>query len=1654
MILSYFTSQKSRVVAERFCLPVLEIVMWRTCMQRVAWVSCLMSLLIWSTGMAFAQDQAGLEQGLKPYGSFEGGDFDSISMVNRGINLHIPLVSYPQRGNLHLGFYIMYQNPVYEAQQVNCLQVKPYTCTFQYIFYRAPQIQIVPDFLLIASCSLCGTGGYYQVADPDGQTHQLGQISSGNWVSLDTTGYNYNPTSAVLTDRHGIQYATTTTQNRQIYLSKVEDTNGNMITSTADPYGGDQVWTDTLGRSIDNPPPPTGPDQWTPNVTSNFSGCTGTLTTTTAVNWTIPGYNGNMIYKVCYAQVNVIATFTTCGANCTGINQSDTVIQSIVLPNGTAWTFTYNNNSYANLTQISFPTGGSISYSSTPVSFCDPVDNSHGVPSYHMALTSRGINSNDGTGTHTTSYSETGVQNNTVVTTSTDPLGNQAVHTLSSLGTYGCSYYETQTQFYQGTSTLLKTVSTTYSSSYDPYAATVMDVVPTTIVTAYPNGQQMKTMKTYDSGIALTGTGAGYSAIYGDMLTQQDDDFGNGAPGNLLRTTTNVYEFQQNSSYLNNNLLDLPATVKVQDGSGNQVSYTQYNYDESARASSGLTSSYQFDSAPITGNFRGNNTSVDRWLNSGTFTCPNGHSGGSGGYLISNKTFFDDGMLNTSADPCGNTATYAYSLTYWGALPTTVTNALSQSTTHGYDFNTGLVTSTTDPNNLTTSFTYDSMWRIYQANNPDGSQDVVTHQESTFPFTATITSQINSSQSKVETNVFDGFSRVTQHQLSSDPQGTIYTDTAYDALGRVATESNPYRTGTDATTSTGTTTYGYDALSRKIKVTYPDNSVLNTAYCGPSTLVTDPTGKWRRSRLNGLGQLVEVDEPNSPTATVNSNGCPGTGEPIWVTSYTNDALGNLTQVVQNGSHTRTFTYDSLSRLLCSSNPENSSTACPAFGGTLPSSGAVVYAYNPDGTLLNKKDARSITANYTYDALLRTTGVTYSNGDPAITYTYDQTNCLGLSACQNIGHRTSMTDGAGSEQWAYQTDSTNLRSVHQEKRTNGTLAAKTTTYYFDLAGNVTQLQYPTGRIVNYTYDAADRPSTAADSSNGITYATGWGTPPANTACTTTAVCYTPQGSEYAANLAKTSVFSGINVLESYNNRLQPNEIKATAPQTFGTAMDITYNFVDPSSTHNAGVVYGITNNLNSARTQTFTYDQLNRIVSAGTSATAGTYCWGYTFSYDPYGNLLTQAGGSSYGSCTESTMSVTADGSNHIFSPSNYDAAGNTLNDGNYTYTYDGESQLKTAGGVTYSYDGDGRRAAKVGSKLYWYGSGGEILAETDASGNVQNEYVYFGGKRIALVPHSGDKLFYIEDLLGSSRLIAKASAICYDADFTPFGSEKAYTNTCSQNYKFEGKERDTETQNDDFGAREYTWRFGRWLTSDWSSVPVAVPYANLSNPQTLNLYAMVDDDPESFADLDGHAPQQIATQPLLKPCTGVAEGQDCAPDLIAQADPDDVAFVPRNVKNDDDEIDANAETERALVPEAQPSAPTEPPYLRVIDKYPPKEVEAVRDGACSIHPELEKAVKEEEALNEVLNPLGRKTPHAEQRASEARDSDPNRQVGDANRTIREGRRFRDTETGNTVHVRGNRVVIRDSEGKQVTQFKNSRANTQKRIRSGRWEPID
>jgi RHS repeat-associated protein len=268
-------------------------------------------------------------------------------------------------------------------------------------------------------------------------------------------------------------------------------------------------------------------------------------------------------------------------------------------------------------------------------------------------------------------------------------------------------------------------------------------------------------------------------------------------------------------------------------------------------------------------------------------------------------------------------------------------------------------------------------------------------------------------------------------------------------------------------------------------------------------------------------------------------------------------------------------------------------------------------------------------------------------------------------------------------------------------------------------------------------------------------------------------------------------------------------------------------------------------------------------TTSTHATSPANCWGEAYVYDnnttsagEFGNLTNiNAASSAYTGCTQESLSVTALTNNQLSATGfSYDSSGNILTDGHNTYGFNAESEIKSAASVNYTYDGDGNRVQKSNGKIYWYGAGTEILDESDASGNFTDEYVYLGGKRIAHRVVSGNSIYYYaEDFLGTSRVITTSTGtVCYESDFYPYGGERNITNTCPQNYKFEGKERDTETNNDDFGARYYSSQFGRWLSPDWSAIPAPVPYANLTNPQTLNLYAMVSDNPETFADLDGH----------------------------------------------------------------------------------------------------------------------------------------------------------------------------------------------------------
>jgi RHS repeat-associated protein len=82
--------------------------------------------------------------------------------------------------------------------------------------------------------------------------------------------------------------------------------------------------------------------------------------------------------------------------------------------------------------------------------------------------------------------------------------------------------------------------------------------------------------------------------------------------------------------------------------------------------------------------------------------------------------------------------------------------------------------------------------------------------------------------------------------------------------------------------------------------------------------------------------------------------------------------------------------------------------------------------------------------------------------------------------------------------------------------------------------------------------------------------------------------------------------------------------------------------------------------------------------------------------------------------------------------------------------------------------------------------------------------------------------------------------------------------------RYTGKERDAESGLDYFGARYYASNMGRWMSPDWSAKQEPVPYSKLDDPQTLNLYGYVGNNPLSRADADGHCWWQAACDAAQK----------------------------------------------------------------------------------------------------------------------------------------------------------------------------------------------
>jgi RHS repeat-associated protein len=201
-----------------------------------------------------------------------------------------------------------------------------------------------------------------------------------------------------------------------------------------------------------------------------------------------------------------------------------------------------------------------------------------------------------------------------------------------------------------------------------------------------------------------------------------------------------------------------------------------------------------------------------------------------------------------------------------------------------------------------------------------------------------------------------------------------------------------------------------------------------------------------------------------------------------------------------------------------------------------------------------------------------------------------------------------------------------------------------------------------------------------------------------------------------------------------------------------------------------------------------------------------------------------------------------------------------INDGIHSYTYDADNritQVDAGSTATYSYDAWGQRLRKttpaLGAIDYVRNFSGDVLGEFQVSSGYtgwNRYYLYMGGKLVA-EDRDATTYFRHEDHLGSASVLTTMSQGIHDAiEYQPYGEQAS--GATGTTHKFTGKERDVETNLDDFDARYYSSTMGRFMIPDWAGSPTAVPYARFGNPQSLNLYSYVENNPTTVGDPDGH----------------------------------------------------------------------------------------------------------------------------------------------------------------------------------------------------------
>ncbi len=569
---------------------------------------------------------------------------------------------------------------------------------------------------------------------------------------------------------------------------------------------------------------------------------------------------------------------------------------------------------------------------------------------------------------------------------------------------------------------------------------------PTYIV--YDGGGRVKRIKSCDAELSIT-----YATPQNKTFVVERGSAGEHLTRYTFDSLGNVLEKQGNCCGLNTTYgYDNDLNISTaEDGNGNQ---TGYGYDAEGNV---LTM------ADALGGIR-NFTYEPTYNNLTQLTDKNGNS--------SSFTYDAQGNLTQIDRPQGITEQYAYN-------------------------GNGQVSSYTDGNSETTSFSYNATGDLTQITYPIGSESF------TYDGAGNLTGMTNPNgfSMSMEYDVLDRLTRIVDplghdQTFEYDDEDNLTkvvdengygTDYIYDGLDRLI--------GVDD--SAGLTMYEYDGPGNLTRMTDANGHVSTFSYNGDNLLVeeTDPEGNTTRYTYDSNRNLIQKVDPNGQTTTyiydalnrLTGRSYPGNSE-----SFAYDPEGNLVSA-SNNAVTMLFTYDALNRLTSKTLTnwgKSISYSYDAAGNRTamldPDGGTTQYQYDGNNRLTQLTDPAGNTTSFTYDAAGRMTQQTNGNGT-YVQYYYDDADRVDSVVHRDAGgavllrfgytydargNRLSMTDLSGTHSYSYD-GSYRLDSVSYP-------GGDSEYFLYDATGNRTQL-VKNGIGTQYTYDDADRLQAAGSAS---------------------------------------------------------------------------------------------------------------------------------------------------------------------------------------------------------------------------------------------------------------------------------------------------------------------------------------------------------------------------------------------------------------------------------------------------------------------------------------------------------------------------------------------------------------------------------------------